>query len=278
MTRLIQSIRRNLALIFLLPSLAACSLQNSLVYYPQAYPYPSSALPAQIRVLDFNSSEGAQRAFYVAPRSGKMDHLWVMFGGNGAVALGWRDWVNQYPEANTGFLLIDYPGYGYCEGKPGAGAILESSKLAFGTLAKTLNIDEEQLWNKTAILGHSLGAAAALQFAAKHTPQQLVLVSPFTTLREIGQHVVSKAVGPLINNEYDNVARLKEVEAHGVPVHVVHGSADEVIPVEFGRELSKSGKDVKYEEVAGAHHNDIFNRGRAAVMRAMGQTEIIAIE
>jgi hypothetical protein len=44
-------------------------------------------------------------------------NVWIVFGGNGAAALDWIDLVRDFPDPCTGFLFVDYPGYGICEGK-----------------------------------------------------------------------------------------------------------------------------------------------------------------
>lgn len=248
-----------------------CSPQNKLVYHPKSYPFSLSELPAQTHAIAFETRQGAQQAFYVPPRSAKLGMLWVFFPGNASVALDWLDWTGRYPDADAGFLLIDYPGYGFSEGSPSADAILEVSESAYARLAQSLHADPAQLWHKTSVLGHSLGAATALQFAARHTPQRVVLVAPFTTLRDIGRHVLGGWVGPLIHNEYDNIHRVQELESRQVAVYVVHGSADDVIPVAFGRELGKKFSWVQYREVPGARHTNVFELGRDTILRCMGQ-------
>ncbi|MES2534293.1 MAG: alpha/beta fold hydrolase [Pseudomonadota bacterium] len=256
----------------LLPVLfAGCVSQDDLVYHPRTYVFAQSEIPVPARPISFATSQGAEQSFFVPPRSGQLASLWIFFPGNGSMALDWLHWVNQYPDASTGFLLIDYPGYGFSEGRPSAKAILETSEKAFLTLAQSLGTDPGLLWRKTSVLGHSLGAATALQFAAKYTPQRVVLVSPFTNLRAIGKSVLGAWVGPLVTNEYDNLVRIKELENRNVPVYVIHGSADDIIPVEMGRELGRMFSWVDYQEVRGASHNDMFDLGRAAILRSMRQ-------
>ncbi len=249
---------------------AGCSPQNYLVYHPRIYSFSLAQLPASIRPITFVTQQGAQQAFYIPPRAGRLDALWVFFSGNGSAALNWLDWTDRYPDSGTGFLLIDYPGYGFSKGSPSAEAILDASEKAFAQLALVLHSDQERLWRKTSVLGHSLGAATALQFAAKHTPQRVVLVAPFTSLEAIGKRLLGAWVGPLINNEYDNLNRMKELESRNVSLHIVHGSDDEIIPVDFGRELSQKFPWANYQEVSGAHHNDIFELGRTSILRSMG--------
>jgi pimeloyl-ACP methyl ester carboxylesterase len=61
-------------------------------------------------------------------------------------------------------LLIDYPGYGISDGKPNPCSILESSEHALQSLLKKKSGAAGAA--RPCVLGHSLGGAAALQFAA----------------------------------------------------------------------------------------------------------------
>ena len=116
--------------------LAAC--QHKIIYFPRAYP-PGALQQFGMRAaaLDFKTSQGIQRAYYVPPRSGAAPRtLWVLFGGNAFLALDWRFLVNGFPDADAAFLLIDYPGYGACEGRAGSKNIMESADAALAAMAR----------------------------------------------------------------------------------------------------------------------------------------------
>jgi hypothetical protein len=110
-------------------------LQRSFIYYPRRYPTAvvQSALSRGVTVIEFQTSQGKQAAFLY--RKVASDHpprrLWLTFGGNAMVALDWLDLVREFPDRSAGFLFIDYPGYGSCEGSPNPTHILETSRGAF---------------------------------------------------------------------------------------------------------------------------------------------------
>ncbi|GIR89976.1 MAG: hypothetical protein CM15mP88_3450 [Pseudomonadota bacterium] len=70
--------------------------------------------------------------------------------------------VEQSAGSDLGFLLIDYPGFGECEGSASPESILASSKAAWEHWQE---LYANQRTPQIGILGHSLGAAAALQLA-----------------------------------------------------------------------------------------------------------------
>jgi pimeloyl-ACP methyl ester carboxylesterase len=129
-----------------------------------------------------------------------------------------------------------------------------------------------ELEQRSAVLGHSLGAAAACQFAARHAVARVVLVSPFTELRAMARRSVGWPLCWLLRGNFDNRARLAEITARtpAPPVVILHGDDDEVIPVAMGRTLAAElGDRCRYQEIAGADHNGILGMAESQIWAAM---------
>jgi len=251
--------------IALMVLLTAC--QNRMIYFPRKYePTAVKGFSSGIQPLEFSTSQGKQTAYFVPPRSGKpVRTLWVLFNGNAGLALEWAFFVQDYPDADTAFLLIDYPGYGACEGSPNSRAIMETADAALAAIGQPV----EALDLRT--LGHSLGAANALAFAARHEVSQVVLISPFTSLRDMARQIVGWPLYHLLLDNYDNRARLLEIAAREPMPHVeiLHGSVDELIPVAMGRELAALDSRVHFREFEGMGHNDILHSARRQIIETM---------
>ena len=55
---------------------------------------------------------------------------------------------------------------------------------------------------------------------------------------------------------YDNLGKIAKLK---VPVLIIHGDEDEIIPVEMGRRLFAAARDPKeLYIIPGAHHNDTY--------------------
>jgi pimeloyl-ACP methyl ester carboxylesterase len=182
-----------------------------------------------------------------------------VFGGNGDVALGWTGLVREFAGPRTSFLLIDYPGYGICEGRPNPQSILENSERALQALL------EQKRWKLDAdalcVLGHSLGGAAALQFAAKHPVRKILLVSTFTSIDDLVRAQIQISLGPLLRHRFDNLTSLKAIlsQNQAPEIYIFHGEADEVIPLKMGRALAQlDGNRIKFVEIPRARHNDVI--------------------
>src|SRR5947207_15846672 len=110
---------------------------------------------------------------------------------------------------------------------------------------KRLHTDEYRLI--LCAIGHSLGSAVALDFAAHHPVKRIVLVAPFTTLREEAATMVGGWISHLLIESYDNRANLSRIAKRSpIPkIAIFHGTEDEVIPARMGREL---GHDFPFVE------------------------------
>jgi uncharacterized protein len=238
-------------------------LQDRFIYFPLRYSTSDleEAQTLGVQEVKFRTTQGNQTAFFwrcddseVAPQV-----VWLLFGGNGDVALAWMDLIRAFADPDSGYLLIDYPGYGICGGRPNPKTILENAERALETLqaTKAWKLDSHAL----CVLGHSLGGAAALQFAANHLVRRILVVSTFTTMDAMVRAQIHIPLGRLLRHRFDNIAALKGIlsQKEVTEIIIFHGQADEIIPPRMGRALADLNPGrIKYFEISGAGHNDIF--------------------
>ncbi|MEN8135852.1 MAG: alpha/beta hydrolase [Thermodesulfobacteriota bacterium] len=250
--------------------------QQRMIYYP--HPYGKDLfLPEQGQVVKYATSQGRQTAFYLAPAGAAKvpARLWLMCGGNAALALDWLDLLEGFPDPAAGFLLLDYPGYGDNQGRPDPTSIMESVEAALASLALHLGTDRADLDSRLMVMGHSLGAAAVLGYVGRHPVSRIVLVSPFTSLKDMAARLVGPLLAWTLLHDYDNRARLKEILSRPVVpvITIIHGSHDRVVPVDMGRELAALSSKIYYQEVARGDHNYILVTAKEEIIQAMVGSE-----
>jgi uncharacterized protein len=218
---------------------------------------------------------GKQVAFYIPATNAKAlpRRIWFAFCGNGSLALDWITILFNYPNSDEAFVLIDYPGYGKCAGYATIASTRASADAALNALAKRLAVSSDDLEPRFCTIGHSLGAAVALDFASRHHVQRVVAIAPFTTLREEAARVVSKPLSHLLIESYDNRAAIAKIHQRnpGARIAIFHGSADEVISVSMGRKLSQRFAFVEFFPVSGADHVGVLNAAHDHIVQWMKQ-------
>lgn len=171
---------------------------------------------------------------------------------------------------NMGFsvLAIDYRGFGKSL-LAGGGAPSEQSATddALAAWQHLLNMTPGR---RHFIFGHSLGGAMATQVALKY-PQAdgLILEGSFTSVPDMIREMRwgFLPVSFLVSQRFDNLDRIDDVT---VPVLVVHGTSDDVVPFTMGERLFAAAKAPKrfLKLEGGNHHNltaNFFNDYRATV-------------
>jgi pimeloyl-ACP methyl ester carboxylesterase len=248
-------------------------LQAGLMYFPQAY--SEEELDAMrgdgLVELPFETAQGQQVAFYKAPAEGEPEKVWLVFGGNGARAASYRDLAAN---PRFGYLFVDYPGYGKCEGKASPRGIDANIAGALEALAEMIDTDMAALRPKVCAFGHSLGAAAALRAAVEFELVELVLVAPFTTMKEMAELAVGKVLSKALLHRYDNIKALAALvdKRPDTRVTLFHGTRDEIVPVAMGRRLATPYPDqVVFRPVEGADHNAIVSTHRVEILAALAR-------
>jgi len=248
--------------------------QHSMVYHPRQYDGSYvQALPPGGEEISYTMPFGKQTAFYVPARNdGRLPtRLWVAFCGNGSLALDWTTILAGYPNSNDAFLLVDYPGYGKCQGYASIASMRASSDAALNTLAKRLGVSEEEMETRLCTIGHSMGSAVAIDFAARHRVERVVAISAFTTLREEAARIIGGPLSHLMIESYDNRSGIAEIRKRNpeAKIAIFHGTDDEVIPVRMGRELAQKFPFIDFFPVEGADHVGILSDAHDKIIRWM---------
>jgi fermentation-respiration switch protein FrsA (DUF1100 family) len=163
-------------------------------------------------------------------------------------------------------LLLEYRGYGASEGSPSEEGLYLDALAAHAFLLDQLGESD-----RIVVFGRSMGGAVAAGLAAARPTGGLILESAFTSLEAMAKEIYPFVPGLLfrrLKGRFDTMARVREAS---VPVLVVHGSEDEVVPFRMGEELyGAAGPWGEWIGVVGAGHNDVFLVGGTAYFRALG--------
>jgi pimeloyl-ACP methyl ester carboxylesterase len=245
--------------------------QHSMIYHPR--PYDASyahALPPTGVAIKYNLlGAGKETAYFIPARDAVPARIWLAFCGNGSLALDWTTILRGYPRNGDAFLLIDYPGYGRNAGYASVALTRAGAEEALRVTAERSGKPLDQI--RLCVIGHSLGSAAAIDFAAHHRVEKLVVFSPFTSLRAEAARIVGRWLAHVLIDNYDNVANLRTALRvnPALRVAIIHGTEDDVVPFQMGRELAASVPSSEFLPVKGGDHGSILETERERVIHWM---------
>jgi fermentation-respiration switch protein FrsA (DUF1100 family) len=215
--------------------------------------YPSPDIPFTPASVGLNfedvrivTSDGVDLAgWYLRAQSGRSatapaaPHPAVLFlhgnGANMAAHLASVDWL---PAAGYGVLVVDYRGYGRSSGSPSIEGVHRDARAALRYLAARPDVDRRRI----VVFGQSLGASLAIDVTAELRDEvpvrALIADSAFSDFRDITREKLGSAwltwpfqwLGALtVPDEPSPVKEIRRLD--GMPVLLVAGDADDVVPV-----------------------------------------------
>jgi fermentation-respiration switch protein FrsA (DUF1100 family) len=117
------------------------------------------------------------------------------------------------------------------------------------------------------VLGESLGGAIALNLALEAPPLGLILQSAFTSVRDVAVSHYRVLPRFLVPDAYPNQRRIARLRS---PLLLLHGEADDVVPVSHARALFEAAPEPKrLEIVPSVGHHDLVSRASTAYLDAI---------
>ena len=176
----------------------------------------------------------------------------LFFHGNFGDVSGWGAYGADFAALGYDFYIFDYPGYGKSDGK-----ISSQQQLLASADAMSRYVLEQHSPSKLAMIGYSIGSGIAAQQAAKWDAARLILLAPYFSFERLAHEKIPFVPKFLIRYKIPTAEFLQA--ARGTQITLIHGSADELIPVHHSYDLAGSLKagDLFYE-IAAAPHNGLL--------------------
>lgn len=230
----------------------ASGLQDRFLYYPMRYPQGAWERQAQA---------GAEERWIVTADGQRLNCAWypqtsarmatLFLHGNAGNVTHRVDHAEAIRQAGSACLIVDYRGYGKSEGLPSEAGLYADGQAAYEELIRLGYAP-----NRIVLHGESLGTAVATDLAVRNPSAALILEAPFMSVSKMAARVLP-LLGPLLARGFDTYAKISRVH---VPMLVMHGTADEMIPVSHGRAVFQRANEPKqFWELPQAHHNDLLD-------------------
>jgi uncharacterized protein len=239
--------------------LAAYFGQRRLMYFPDRM----RTLPAQVGLRDveerlLKTPDGTRVvAWYGRAKPGKPTILY--FHGNAGSLANRAPRVERFMNEGWGVYMMSYRGYSGGGGSPTEGANVADARLAYGALVQE-GVDPGSI----IIYGESLGSGVAVRLATERPAAGLILDAPYSSIVDVAAAAYPYLpVRWLLADRYESRRYIAQVH---MPLLILHGERDRVIPVNMGRELLALANEPKrIATFPNAGHSDIYLEGNPAL-------------
>lgn len=229
--------------------------ENRFIFVPDKYPtgyWQPDTFGLNLEDCYFSTSDGIKlHGWLLKSEKPKATILWSH--GNAGNISDRLDNLSKLASLPFNVFLYDYRGYGKSEGKPSEQGVYLDSQAAYDYLLTRPEVDPE----KIVVYGRSLGGAVALDLATKKTCRSLILESTFTSAQDMAQLMFGAVpMGWLMRSEFASIEKIKKLQ---VPILILHGDQDDIVPYDFGKQLFEAATEPKeFYEITGAAHNDTY--------------------
>lgn len=173
---------------------------------------------------------------------------WILFfHGNGGTAIDRTYFFEPIKDLPFNIVLVEYPGYHGAPGSPSQASLLAQSLRVFSHYRANSPLP-------FILYGESMGTSVSTYLASKRRIRGLILQSPFASIAALAADTYPKFMIDLIlKHPMPTKDWAKSVD---VPVLVLHGSNDQVVPIDHGKDLFQAFSTSKKEfvEIAEASH------------------------
>ncbi len=161
---------------------------------------------------------------------------------------------------------MEYRGYRGAPGSPSETALIADAV----ALVETLHVQYPErpliLWGYS--LGSGVATQTAYQLRGRVAITRLVLEAPFTSIANLGQEIFPYfPVRHILRDPFDSIGVIAMV---GIPVTILHGTADTIVPYAHGERLFAAAQQPKtFLAFPGSTHFGLLDRIDPAALDAL---------
>lgn len=232
---------------------------GSFVFYPQPLPSDRTG-PAdwgwpEAEEVWLEATDGTRLHAWLFPARGERRGAAIYLHGNAGNLTIRGESASAFADLGLDVLVIDYRGYGASEGAPSEKGLYADAEGAWRWWIEERGIDPSEI----VLIGGSLGAAVAVELAARREVAGLVLVVPLPGTLAVARHAYPFLPGFVFawkEPAFDAAERVADVEA---PILLAHATEDRIVPREGARAIAQNaGGPVTWYESEGFGHDTVW--------------------
>jgi len=210
-----------------------------------AAPLPADSI---YRVQQVKEADGTRLSVWRSPPARPAMGTLVVFYGNAGTVSDFAEIGARFHREGYGVVLASYRGYDGNTGQPSEDGVLADARAILATIPK--RDGPVILW------GQSLGSGVAAHMAAEGRGTKLILQSPYTAIVDVAAwRFPIYPVRWFMQDRFDTFSLVPRIR---IPVLIVHGTADAIVPFAMGERLAQRfGRQARFVAIRGGGHNDL---------------------
>lgn len=257
------------------------SFQRRLIYHPRAVSnltLEQAGLPkGTVHCMAATTEDGLRlNGWHVLPdgRTAATDgdcnrelaeggYVVLYFYGNAGSRVRQVQDAHDFTSLGCHVVLFDYRGYGDNPGSPSETGLAADARAVWKHVVEERGVSPSRIL----LFGQSLGGAVAVRLAEEMSrkgapPAGLIVNATFSSLLDAAQwHYPYLPVRYVLVDRYPSTERIGNVTC---PILVMHGTKDDIVPIDQGRKLferapaqSQSGVAKRFVAFEGVGHNNV---------------------
>ena len=213
--------------------------QRNLLYLPNENNYSGDKIKVDIEEVQIKTSDNINLLGWFHKKDLNKFKTIVYFHGNAGKLENRIHKLNHFKDMDINFLIISWRGFSENSGKPTEQGLYKDGKSAIDWL-KNMGLDDKDI----ILYGESLGTGIAIEIAQNKNFAGLILETPFTSMIDAAKNVYPYIpVGLLLKDRYENDKKIKNIN---IPLLVMHGEEDQIIPYKMGKKIYEIANKPKY--------------------------------
>ena len=228
--------------------------QRNLLYHPSVDNYLKDQVtnvPTEIEKVKIATLDNINLVAWFYNKNIEKFKTILFFHGNAGSLENRTYKLNHFKDLNVNFLIIAWRGFSGNAGKPNETGLYRDGASAIKWL-KLRGVTEKNI----ILYGESLGTGVAIEVAQNKNYAGIILESPYTSMVNVGKkYYPFFPVSLLLKDKFESYKKIKKVS---VPILVLHGKEDKIVPFSMGKKIYELANEPKffYSQEYGDHMID----------------------
>ena len=226
-------------LIYFFVLISTYIFQRNLLYHPSENNYFGDKLNVSITKIKVKTQDGIELLSWYHNKDIDKYKTILFLHGNAGTLENRIHKINHFRDMKVNFLIVAWRGFSGNKGNPTEEGLYEDGRSAIRWL-----ISQGVKENNIIIYGESLGTGIATEIAQGKNFAGIILESPFTSMIDAGKDKYPYLpVKFLLKDKYESDKKIKNIN---IPILIMHGKVDNIVPFHMGRKMYELANEPKY--------------------------------